>query len=1137
MTYMPERPILPGDRPCEPPPPPPACDPCAPVPPPPPGPPPCGVNPFMPPINPVPPVPSPIQGSSLYEQMRNLTDRVNTCINQWNQLSRNSYAALNQAVEVARANDVYYDNCEVHYTEGYDTTEGCSYAIVEKKVVDRLGRPIYMQLVPAYRNSSNPGVTQPIFDASFIESANVIITAVQAGAATWGGPAMWRGNPIPGTLPPQPGDNVPDARDSDLTPIEPGQPVAPQYVYGFTRHGALRYFQSNGLSPTTLVQNGMYNVIGGCTPIIYDGQLLDGVDTMTDKQAITAIGYNSGTGSVFLFSCSAQNQPGMGIASVARVLQGYGCTVAVVTSSSKNTAPVTATEGMLYMGQMTTDPNGAVEPSNLAYWMISKKRFFKNDFQKEIADLIQTTGQNSWKNYLLGVQIQEFDDRILANKEAIENEVNRAVQAETWLQENINKEVNRAMQAEAWLQENINTEVNRATAAEKTLQDNIDAETARATAAEQQLQINITAEETRAKAAEAKIASDLNDEKLRAINRENEIQSALDSEIAKRIAADNDIINSIEQEILARRAADTELRTLIEQEIAKTNANVTTLETTVNNLLNGQTELPYLKLTGGTITGAVNFTANNTITLGRAPTTDMEAATKKYVDDAVAQGGGTTPTEGASKEYVDQQVTNLQTQVDAKVAKAGDSMTGQLNMQGNTILDPVIAGASGVTFSNGQGGPTLIDGVSDPTADNQGANKHYVDSTIATKIDEALDTVGDEYLPTAGGQMTGDIQMTGTSGIKFYDNSDIAKKLARRAGIAVPPQTLKGSVDNVESDMQIKAENGNVIISGLEMEAQVETAHVGTSGDTGTVSVGQVTLNNENGAAGTIASGTNGSINVAPTDGSGSLYINKSGPGGLAQGTVGASTVNLYTPSLTLGSSITQHNGHLDINVSNSQGSVYVNRYGTSGGTGEMYVTEVHAPNELRLTPGTSVNVMNTRIKNVADPTEEQDAVNLRTLKANISGGDITTGNTIILPGENGEEIEVTFAFNAVSGQTATLIRLSNNPILTIEFTFQTLGTQNVPNVTFTCPSGYIFAPTLNKDGLNYDLAGNFFLKRETSSQTFYSVSKISQTYHFNSNNLELSTATLAANTKGYYKLVCSNKLAITKVPTWYTPA
>lgn len=971
-VYMPPRPVLPGDMPCQPPPPCPAPDPCAPVCPPPPSPPgPGGHNPCFPQLVPIPPVPSPLEGSSLYESMGELANRVNCVINQWNQLSRNAYETLNQAVAVARANDVYYDSCEVHYTEGYDTTEGAAYAIIEKKVTDREGRPIYMQLVPAYRNSSNPGVNQPIFDASFIESANVIMTAVQAGSPTWGGPAMWNGNPIPGTLPAEPVEPGPDD--------PPAPPVPKGYVYGFTRHGALRYFE-NTVSPTTLVQNGMYNVIGGCTPIIFDGKILDEAAGMTDKQAVTAIGFNSGNGSVFMFSCSDQNEPGMGIASVARVLQGYGCTVAVVTSATTNSPEVRDTEGMLYMGQMTTDPNQAIEPSNLAYWVISKRCHFKNAFQKEVADLIQTTGQNAWKNYLLGVQIQEFDDRIAANTKAIADEVKRAVQAETWLQENINKEVNRAMQAEEWLQQNINTEVNRATEAEKVLQNNIDAETERATNAELQLQININAEEARAKAAESQIRNDLNSEILRAVNREKEIQDALDQEISSRISADNDIINSIEQEILARRAADTELRTYIEQEIAKIGGNLGTVTNQVNGIIDGSIALPYLKLTGGQLTGAVSFTANNTLTLGRGPVQPMEAATKQYVDDAIA--GGTTPGSDVSKEYVDQQIATVQAEIAGKVSKAGDTMTGTLNMDGNKVQNPLLVGTTTVSIQNGTGGPGMLTNLAAPVNATDAANMAYVDTEIADAKADILEQVTQEtdgkFLPLAGGDMTGDINMTGASTIKFFDTAPSVETKAklRKAGARVAPGQLPmGSVYNDDTTIVLKSEVGAIGLKGTEVNLS------DTNG-------GQIGIEGANKVQLLPGQPTSASLILSETQITLQTPILMVGPNSGPSGQIHAGGLNLVNGDLTAGTQITQHNGHLDINVSDALGTVYINRAGTTGGTGELYTTEIHAPNQLILNPGSSVSVSNKNIRNVADPTMDLDAVNFRTLQSEISKTD-----------------------------------------------------------------------------------------------------------------------------------------------------
>lgn len=873
----------------------------------------------------IPPVPTVIEGSSLYEAMGKVIERTNMCINQWNCISKNCYEAMNACVAAARSNDVYYDDCEVNYQEGYDTTEGCAYAIVEKKAVDRKGKPIFVSLAPAYDNTTNSGVEQGIFDMSFIKSANVIMTAVQAGSDKWFGPAMYRGAAIP------------------------GETKTDGYVYGFNRHGALRYFKGD-VTETTLCQNQMVDVIGGCVPILYDGKVIEGVEAMTQKQAICAIGFNCGTGSVFFFSCSAQNQPGMGIASVARILQGYGCTTAVVTSATTNT-PAATGEGMLYMGQMTTDPVNAKEPKNLAYWVISKCPNFNNAFQKEVADLVQTTGRNAWETYLLGVQIQSFDDRITQNAK------------------DIAAEIERAKAAEKALDNKIEAETNRAEAAEDALDKKIDAETERATAAETALDNKIVAETNRATAAENKIASDLQAEVVRATTRENQIQAALDAEIKARIDADNDLINAIEQEVLARKAADVALENKIDAvdkkiqtQITNIEGNITNLETQINGMTTGQTNLPYLKLTGGQLTGNLTFTSGSTVVAGRAPTADNEVATKKYVDDAVQTGGGGTGTD-VSKEYVDQQIANVQGQVNTKVSKSGDTMTGSLNFNGNTAVNPVLESNSGIKVqSSSSGAAGKVTNLAAPSADSDAANKKYVDDGIKQVKQEISGELGGEYLALTGGDMTGDINMTGNSVVKFYE--PIA---ARARAKNLTDQMVKGSVYNDADAMVVKSETGPVALKGTDVSlSNGEGGEIAISGVTeirrkkNDPNSSAVKLNDDliNLAADTVLVGQNGSM----------------------QGEISAGTINLYDGS---GAAVLKrHNSHLDINVPDAQGSVYINRNQTEGGTGEIHVTEVHAPNELRLNPGTSINMMSKRVVEMANGVNSNDAVNVAQLGA-----------------------------------------------------------------------------------------------------------------------------------------------------------
>lgn len=148
----------------------------------------------------------------------------------------------------------------------------------------------------------------------------------------------------------------------------------------------------------------------------------------------------------------------------------------------------------------------------------------------------------------------------------------------------------------------------------------------------------------------------------------------------------------------------------------------------------------YVAKSGSTMTGALNVIE---------PVEDSNASTKKYVDDAIASvdhstflkktgdtmsgtldmGENTisnvkTPTavgDAANKSYVDEALASASGgYIQTFVKKSGDTMTGTLDMSGNSI-DNVLA----------------------PSNDGQAANKKYVDTQDAKKVntsDEMTDT-------------------------------------------------------------------------------------------------------------------------------------------------------------------------------------------------------------------------------------------------------------------------------------------------------------------------------------------------------------------------------------------------------------
>ena len=143
------------------------------------------------------------------------------------------------------------------------------------------------------------------------------------------------------------------------------------------------------------------------------------------------------------------------------------------------------------------------------------------------------------------------------------------------------------------------------------------------------------------------------------------------------------------------------------------------------NSLNG-TLSSYIKKSGATMSGA--------LILSGEPTENLQAATKKYVDDAIANVP--TPSGGITQEQADARYVQL----------AGGTMTGELFLSTDTPTS-----GSGATSKNyvlgvalsklDKSGGTMTGALTlsgAPTSDLQAATKKYVDDQIAANITAAI---------------------------------------------------------------------------------------------------------------------------------------------------------------------------------------------------------------------------------------------------------------------------------------------------------------------------------------------------------------------------------------------------------------
>lgn len=485
------------------------CGPCKPGP--------CG-TPVPPPVRPVVNIPGP----NVQAQMCEMAGRVNECILRWNQIQRNCYEALDRVVGAAVSNDVYYDRDEVGMESGYSENDSCPYHVINVKCVDKCGKPIFIKLMPAFGNTTNSGLVQSIQDVSFVTNANAIISATTD--APWKGVARYMGAPMAST------------------------PEGGIFCGGFNRHGALKIFGGD-TDEDTLCQNQVVDLIGSVIPIILDGEITEQAKGMTTKQSICAVGYKSCNGDKVFFNCGKQDVQGMQGITVANILKGMGCTTAVITA--------TAGGGMEYLGSLTSSPDNWQMPKNSAYWVVSKRPFegWCNQFESSIAQLVQRVGGLKTDIDFINHEVDEVSEvankawelaqknaddivEIKADIERIDGEIT-ALEERITTAENDIKALDAALKKETQDRKDADAaEAQARQEADEALGKRIDKEIADREAADEQLNTAIETEKAERTAADAVLQGNINQEAIDRANADLKIEQNLNKEIVNRTEAD-----------------------------------------------------------------------------------------------------------------------------------------------------------------------------------------------------------------------------------------------------------------------------------------------------------------------------------------------------------------------------------------------------------------------------------------------------------------------------------------------------------------------------------------------------------------------------------------------------------------------
>lgn len=760
--------------------------------------------PPQPPFCPQPPAPSVVQGVSLYEVVDDLSRRVNVCIDTYNHVMAENYKTLRNLEKQAEENGSYYGNCEVWIEEGYSAEESAAYKIIHKKVVDRRGEPIRLELHFAYNNSTNSKIKQSIDSASKIELADKIFIAQPKTDKGWYGNVIWHGAPLP------------------------SDPEAGLYSVGFTHSGQMKVY-SNSVSVDRMISDGIENSMGCSGVLVQNGEITDSAwyENIPDyniQSSRILLGQNFTTQEVMIFVTGKENdenKQGMTSLRCAQILKDYGCNLVVEIGEGLNA-------GAMDKGSLLFTPENKQMPNAYAFWYISRKCYYRNDYERELAELVQNYGACMWQGYLnkenildlrddLNTEIEERKnadsvlqgnidaeqaraeeaERVLqenidkeqeraeaaedlldkaikaeqARAEGRENEIEtnlnaeitRAKEAERVLQENIDKEQARAEAAETLLQQNldketaerkaedsklserINAEQERAEAAETLLQSNIEKEENRATEAERVLQSNINKEQARAEAAEQALQTNIDKEVSRATTAEDALRDSLSAEATARINADNDLQSKIEQETTERKAADNVLQENITKEetarISAVNAVQSNLDEEIDNRKAADQALETrINATITALTARVETLEGNIVTLTSLTNKLQEQMTA--LDTTVSSLSNLISTIETALNNVKTDVNNIKLEI--------------LGIKDGSIDLPYIKRVDGTGTGTHHLENLIISGdetvdsldvltsctVPEPTADSNAATKKYVD-----------DKITGTYLPLAGGSM------------------------------------------------------------------------------------------------------------------------------------------------------------------------------------------------------------------------------------------------------------------------------------------------------------------------------------------------------------------------------------------------
>lgn len=548
----------------------------------------------------MPPVPSVCEGEDLYEAMNRLSDRVNVCIHTYNEVMHNAYKTLRNLECAAQKVGAYYSPSEVSVEDGYNSDMRATYQVIRVKHFDSHGCPIRVELGLAYNNTTNSGILQSITSKSDMVLADKIAVAIENSrnmGYSWYGSVVYKGAPLPSNT--ELGNN--------------------RWTVGFTKHGTMKVYSNVNSSAEKLIADGIVNAMGCNNILVKNGEKTDmserdGSTYASTKLSRVAMGQIDSTKEMIFVAVSKENdtdRQGMTSEELQTIMHGLGCYVAVQLCEREYAQMLD--KG----GELIQSPEYEPDADAPAFWYITRKPYYTNDFQDEIGHLTQNYQSVVRKNQANEGQIRNMAlslSNLSSRVETIESN------SETWNQHfneidsditKINNEINTLKAKDTELNNDIDT-----------LESSLSSLTQRVTTDETQISLNKTNIETlqaenKAQGSDISAIKEKNTEqdseiaalKLKDTSLEGSIDTIQNSitTLNNQVTALNNSVESVNQTVTSTTTLVDSLSNTVynlNETISQHQATLsslaskdTELETNITNITNGTTKLPYLPAT------------------------------------------------------------------------------------------------------------------------------------------------------------------------------------------------------------------------------------------------------------------------------------------------------------------------------------------------------------------------------------------------------------------------------------------------------------------------------------------------------------------------------------------------------------